>query len=152
MEKVSLLVCSLSYILVGVIIGYTIGVVSESAEYDQLQEEIRECQTSEFQWKGDLGDLAKILCEQEGIEFNIDIPTKGYLLTCPHCIKGGAFVQQSSSGSMCYNFHYKPENVLPNRKRTDSIDLLEDYRGQTYCGKCMYPVGTDWKIIDLMRG
>ena len=41
--------------------------------------------TSEYQWSGDIDSLAKLICQEEGIEFNTDVPTMGYLLSCPKC-------------------------------------------------------------------
>lgn len=108
-----------------------------------------EFQTSEFQWTGYMEDLAEILCEQEGIVYEVNEPTLGYKIVCPKCICGGGLYQQEHDGSMYYGFHHMPATELTELKSDESVDLSVEYRGQTYCAKCLYPIGTDWKIIDL---
>lgn len=106
-----------------------------------------EFQTSEFQWTGYMDGLAEILCEQEGIAYEVNEPTLGYKIVCPKCVCGGALYQQEQTASMYYGFHYVSE--LEKLKPDESVDLSVDHRGQTYCAKCLYPVSTDWKIVDL---
>lgn len=109
----------------------------------------RELQTSKYQWTGYMDDLAEILCEQRGIAYEVNEPTLGYKIVCPKCVCGGALYQQEQRASMHYGFHHVTPGVLEKLKSDESVDLSVDYRGQTYCAKCLYPVGTDWKIVDL---
>lgn len=104
-------------------------------------------QTSDYVWRGDVSSLAKLLCEQEGIIYDISVPTMGYKLVCPKCVSGGALYQQESVGSMYYGFHHV--SSLESLPADEAVDMSEIYFSQTYCGKCKYPLGTDWDIREL---
>lgn len=103
-----------------------------------------EYQTSEFQTRDTFGDkLLKTLCEREGIDYDND----EFLFTCPKCTKGGARIQQSPAAAVYYGFITKyPE--LESCPSNEGVAMTTDF-SQTYCYNCLYPVGTDWKIIDL---
>ena len=103
-----------------------------------------EFQTSEFQTRDTFGDkLLKTLCKRDGIDYD----NGSFVFTCPKCTEGGARIQQSPMGSVYYGFHTaypELEKLAPGESAVIGADHSE-----TYCAKCLYPVGTDWKIIDL---
>lgn len=107
----------------------------------------RPLQTSEFQWRGSIEELAKVLCEREGIAYEVNEPTLGYKIVCPKCSCGGALYQKGRDAALYYGFHHRSE--LEELNAEESVNLGKRNYGQTYCAKCLYPLGTDWKIIDL---
>lgn len=98
-------------------------------------------QESPHAWGGFTEELIKDLCEHHGIDHELE-----YTFTCPKCCKGGAFIRKSKLGSTYYNFILNYP-ILEELKPGETYEYSEKV-GQSYCGKCRYPVGTDWKILE----
>lgn len=99
----------------------------------------REHQTSEYQYSGYSFDLIKTLCEKNNIDYE-----GCWILSCPKCKKGGARIQRTLTGSIYYGWHHRSWEL--EAAAPDEVVNSNDWGGQTYCGKCLYPFGTDWRI------
>lgn len=111
--------------------------------YEQQSNISPKTQTSIYQHSGYTSELVEQMCEAQGIDYK----NGKYLFTCPKCITGGAHQKQNKEFSVYFRW-YTDYPVVDKLSPGETAMYNGDY-GQTYCGKCYYPIGTDWKLIDL---
>lgn len=103
-----------------------------------------ETQISIYQVSGDTTPMLKAMCASQGIDYE----NGEYIFTCPKCKTGGAHQKQTKTCSVYFNW-YTDYPVIDKLSPGEVATFNGDY-SQTYCGKCYYPIGTDWKLIDLI--
>ena len=105
--------------------------------------ENRVYQTSEFQERISVGyPLLELLCKRHNID--IEDVNDSYIISCPKCIYGGARMQKSPTGSLYYGFHLAYPEL--EKLRPGESAIVSTTHSQIYCNKCLYPIGSDWKI------
>ena len=97
-----------------------------------------EYQTSEFQWKGSINrEYSDMMLGLHGLKHD-----EGWRIDCPKCENLGASIKR------LVNTGWTDYRLFTNTMDFD--DLYAPYEGcQWYCRKCLYPLGTDWKIVKL---
>lgn len=99
-----------------------------------------EYQTSDYEWNDsfDTEDLVSYLCERENID-----PNKPHIFSCPKCSIGGARIEYGATCNTYFGFHtIYQAGKLASDEFTDHNKNISS----TYCAKCLYPLGTDWRI------
>ena len=128
----------ISFVILSLITGFCVGRSYESQKHIEPV-----LQDSEYMVAGFMDDLVEDMCCCAGIDFEND----EFVFTCPKCKSGGARWQSKKEWSVYSNW-YTAYPYLDELKPNEVAQPDEDY-SQTYCGKCYYPLGTDWKLIKI---
>ncbi|HEB31333.1 MAG TPA: hypothetical protein ENI15_10730 [Spirochaetes bacterium] len=129
------------------------------------EDSVPDLQTSPYQWDGVLGEeYLELMCSKHGIDYHADRATLGYRIECPKCEPGwcpawdsnskaegtgGAFYEYRSDGQTIFRF-LAAWPKIEKLEAGESV-LMEAGDSRSYCGECGYPVGTDWRVIDLEK-
>lgn len=115
-------------------------------------EEERVYQTSEYACnEGLISSIARIWIANNIKTIDGHIQWEEYResiqIKCPKCTANGAFVEFTEDCTRFHSFINEPI-TLGTIKVGESKEVWINYDSeQWYCAKCLYPLGTDWKII-----
>ena len=109
--------------------------------------------TSDFAIKGEFKEAVLKILSENGVDYGSQ-----WLLSCPKC--SCAMLRKENKGDLfkgfITNFHfaYCPARWPDLEKWQDGLTFIynfsaESQNNQVYCNKCLYPLGTDWKVVDL---
>ncbi len=119
-----------------------------------------EFQTSEYEWLGFLDStFIQFVCDEQGI--GIDVNEGDWRIECPKCESGvapefgdgeestgGAFVEKTLDTWTVCRFRTNWIHVADKLSPGESVNVTFE-GSRLYCANCLYPLGIDWKIIDL---